>query len=175
MRNSCAGLFEGSSSMSMPIFVQIKWTGLICCAEMWFCWCFFTIFRGQNMPLSKWPGWDPLPEAQPSKNYFFVISTPCCIISDGSRIFLFLTPPPYFYSALFDSRVNMSSSKLFFFFFWLTWLDYWLSNSVVARTSICQDNFFLWFLSEILALSRDHGYNHCSKSQIPLGGVYTEK
>ena len=54
------------------------------------------------MPLSKWPGWDPLPEAQPSKNYFFVISTPCCIILDGSRIFLFLTPPPTFFEKRID-------------------------------------------------------------------------
>ena len=52
------------------------------------------------MPLSKWPGWDPLPEAQPSKNYFFVISTPCCIILDGSRSFLFLTPPNNYANAI---------------------------------------------------------------------------
>ena len=36
MRNSCAGLFEGSSCMSMQNFVQIWWTGTKCRAKMWF-------------------------------------------------------------------------------------------------------------------------------------------
>ena len=48
MKNSFAGLFLGSSSMSMPNFVGIRWTGAKCQAKMW------------NFPSSASPSASPL-------------------------------------------------------------------------------------------------------------------